>query len=110
MAFQTFAFNTRYCQESHAVIRKIGEYQDGSTALEVYSSEGEPLSRVTVCMAGYDETPRDGMVFIKDYADNEGVFEALHEAGIVGQPERWLDAGYAKNGVAEAELLVEVTE
>ena len=104
----TFAFNSKYSQESQAVLKRIGEYQDGSPALEVYSQFGEPLSKVTVCMSSYGETPREGYVFIKDYAENEGVVQALHEAGVIGSPERWLDAGYVTKGVAECKLLVQV--
>jgi hypothetical protein len=111
-----FAFNTRYVTESKANIAKQVYAADRSTRLDVYCDNpecnehipGEPLATVTVCMVDYGETPGDGMVFIKDYAENEGTVEALHEAGIIGQPERWIDAGYAKDGVAECKLLVEV--
>lgn len=111
-----FAFNSRYVKCSNAMLRKTAYAADGSIRLDVIAGDnpgedfipGEPLSTVTVCMVGYGETPRDGMVFIKDYSENEGTVEALHEAGIIGQPERWLDAGRAKDGVAECQLLVEV--
>lgn len=109
MAFQTFVLRTKFMSESHAVLRK-GTYPNGQLALQVTSQYGEPLCTATVNLEAYGEMPREGMVFIKDANENEGLVECLHEADIIGQPERWIDAGYVKAYAAECPLLVEVSE
>lgn len=103
----TFVFNTKYVKCPIAML-SFGKYADGSTAVLVQDSiTGEQLSKATISLIAYGELPAEGNIFVKDYGENEGVVEALHEADIIGQPLRWLDAGYATNGVAECELLVE---
>jgi len=92
--------------DDDAVIAK-GRYADGSTALLLSDAEtGEQLAKATVCMVEYGEKPRDeNHVFIKDYAENQGMVAALQDAGVIGKVLRSLDAGYAKLGVHECKLL-----
>lgn len=92
---------TAYLDED-AVLKK-GRYADGSTALALFDAEtGEMLSKATVCMVDYGETPRsEHYVFIKDYGENEGMVNALFAANVIGAPLRSLDAGHAKGGVHE---------
>ena len=103
---QSFAFSSRFVDEAHAVVVKKGSYHDGSTALALQSKEGEPLLTLTVCLPGH--LPDEGNVFIKDYAENEGTVAALRNSGVIGEPVRWLSAGYADLGIAECPLKVEV--
>ena len=92
--------------DDDAVLKK-GRYADGSTALALYDAEtGEMLGKATVCLVDYGHTPRDERhVFIKEYAENAGMLKALQAAGIVGPSLRTLDAGHAKGGVHECEVL-----
>jgi len=98
------SFRTKYVNEHNVRVLK-GFYGNGETALVVKSEHGEPLCTATVNMIDYDEVPQRGHVFLKLYAENEGVLEALQAAGIVGEPVRYIDAGFATQGVAEVPLL-----
>lgn len=104
---QPFAFDTEYWHCDAAMLRFGGNYHDGSTALFVVDAvTGEELSKATICMSAIGERPAAGHVFIKNYGENGGVLEALKKAGVVGEPVRKLDAGYAIDGVAECKLLL----
>lgn len=74
-------------------------YGDGSIAWELMRPDGERLAVATVCMVDYGQKPKSEHVFIKNYSENIGVYEALHALGIVGEPYELLDAGYALGGV-----------
>lgn len=65
------------------LLKYIGNYGDGSPALALYDNEGEEAAVVTVSLAGYNVTPPEGHVFIKNYSENEGVLKPLIEAGIL---------------------------
>ena len=81
--------------------------RDGSTALVLFDPvTGELVAKATVCMSGYDLLPTNQRhVFIKDYSENEGMFEALQRAGVIDEELRSLDAGWVHNGVREARLV-----
>lgn len=55
------------------------KYSNGRLALTL--TDGTPIATLTVNLP--DEPLRDGFVFIKDYAENEGVLQMLLDAGIV---------------------------
>jgi hypothetical protein len=59
-------------------------------------------SMATVYMNG--QPPAEGCVWIKDYSENEGVLQALTDAGVIKPTSRTTQAGYAI--VHEAALLV----
>lgn len=96
---------TAYINSEARILK--ARYGDGSTALLLQDTEtGEQLAKATVCMAADGEKPRDERhVFIKDYAENEGMLAALQDAGVIDLPLRTLDAGHAKAGVHECEVL-----
>lgn len=102
------SFRTKYIDEP--AILKQAHYGDGSIALLAFSELGEPLFKLTVCLQEYGQKPRDGHVFIKVYAENEGVLEALQAAGVVGEPVRSMDVGFATDGAYECPLLVEIDD
>jgi len=68
------------------------EYAQGGIALQAYSEDG-PWAMCTVCMP--EITLAENEVIIKDYSENEGILEALVEAGIVSEPTRFVRVGYA---------------
>lgn len=65
------------------------KYGNGRLALELViaegqEGEGEPMAVATVNLP--DVRVPDGAVFIKDYAENAGMMNALAEAGVIGPP------------------------
>lgn len=73
-----------YWMEETEVTFKVGKYIDGSIAWQLYDANtGEPLMRATVCLVEKGHTPAKGNVFIKDYAENEGLLPALIDGGVV---------------------------
>ena len=54
-----------------------------------------PVATATVCLAGQGLTPPPGYCFIKDYSENEGILEALTEAGIVSPTGEIVPVGFA---------------
>ena len=76
-------------------------YGNGSRVITAVSLEGEPLFTATVAL---DQSPPEGHVFLKVWAENEGILEALVKAGIVELTGRMVPVSF---GVAvEAKLLV----
>ena len=61
---------------------EFAQYGNGRTALQlVDAADGELVATATVNIPGKSLLPHQ--VFIKDYSENEGMFKALQEAGIV---------------------------
>lgn len=98
-------FYTKYVQEDKAVLRK-GNYVDESIALMVYDQMGERLSVPTVCLVDYDEKPAEGNVFIRDYSETEGAYQALKDAGVVGEAIREIPFGGYDAKAYECKLLI----
>ena len=98
----------RYCDEKGFI--EAGLYHDGSVAIRITSSDTwEPLTTATVCLSEYDLHPRPGHVFIKDWSENEGMYQCLRAEGIVGEAVEFYDIGYENSCRAyECPLLVEV--
>lgn len=59
-------------------------YQNGQTAIQLITQEGEPYTSATSAISGVELEPDE--VLIKDYSFNEGVLAALNKAGIVYNP------------------------
>jgi hypothetical protein len=76
------------------------EYADGSVALTLSDVNG-PLATATVRLV--HESPAPGCVWIKDYAECEGMLASLTEAGVVSPTGRYAQAGFTH--VPEARLL-----
>lgn len=90
----SFLFKTKYCNEQADI--RIAEYAEGVPALMVIDAEdGEHLTTASVNLAGYNEYPAEGNIFIKDWSENEGTLAALVEAGVVSEPVREVKAGFA---------------
>ena len=97
----TVQMRTRFINES-VVIQKA-TYPNGSTALLLKSENGEPLGYATAVL---EELPANGHVFIKDWNENDGVLDALQQAGIVGPVVRSVPAGFV--AAQEVELLADL--
>jgi len=91
--------NSKYCDEEVELL--FGHYEDGSTAIQAISLQGEPMFIATVDL---DEKPAEGCVFLKGWSENEGVPNALVKAGIVELTGRKIKTGYCE--AEEAKLLL----
>jgi len=97
-------FYTKYIDDDEVEFVKA-RYVDGSTALLIRDAEtGEPLGRATVCLVDYHEKPSPGNVFIKDWSENEGMLQALHDVGIIGPVLRTIPTGHTQT--FECKLLI----
>ena len=78
----------------------LAKYGNDRKALMLDASsgeyEGEPVAVATVNLPD-DPINNDDEVFIKNWSENEGILEALQEAGIVGKV-----IGTARTGMAIA--------
>lgn len=95
--------SARYIKQSALI--DIACYMDGSPAWVLKSEFGEPLARATVCMMDFNREPDAGCIFVKDYSENEGMAQALVEAGLVEPPHEYIDAGLAVAGVAHCRVI-----
>lgn len=84
-------------------------YQTGMrTALIILDADGEVYTNATVNLPG--EVLGDGEIFIKNYSENEGVLDALIDAGIVEDTGRRVHSGFAEIPVAKLIERVPYTE
>lgn len=86
------------------VVPSIGKYGNGRIAIELICPDGEPLCRATVNLP--DAPIEDGYVFLKGWSENEGLPEALEEAGMVKLTDRKVATGFVY--AQEAKLLIKV--
>ncbi len=82
---------------------QLGRYRvDQSPAIILIDAGGLPAMKATVCLVGQHLTPDEGCVFIKDYSENEGIFDALCKAGILTDTMMVVNVrshdGYARQG------------
>ena len=82
---------TKHTPQGEYMLHCAGRYIDGSLALEVYGEMGK-MFKATVCLPSYVPAPRH--VMIKDWSENEGVLDALIEAGVIEPPVRKIPINY----------------
>ena len=88
-----FRLKTRHSNEM--VRTRFAEYDNGRIALRLLLHDtGEPELTATVNMHEHDLP--DGHVFIKTWSENEGVLDALIEAGVIEKPVRMVRAAFAE--------------
>jgi hypothetical protein len=76
--------NVHFCGFECTV--EISRYAKGGTAIQLYDAEDRmPVATATICVPGLT-FPSERHVVIKNYSENEGVLEALEEAGILKTP------------------------
>jgi outer membrane lipoprotein-sorting protein len=67
------------------------KYAAGGTAIRLVDEETfEPVAMATVWVEGL----LDGEVAIKDYSENEGMYDSLLKAGVIKKAHRQLASGY----------------
>ena len=64
-----------------------GTYDNGRAALRLIGKMG-PIATCTVNL--FDKKMEQDEVAIKDYAENEGMLDALMDAGVVQHPHRYV--------------------
>lgn len=105
----TFDYRSKYisCPEARLI---PGQYMDGSLALQIVGDCGagyeENISTATVCLVDYSQEPEPDHVFVKVTPECEGVLQSLQKAGVVGEPVRWIAAGYVARYAAECPVLL----
>lgn len=73
---------------------KALEYQDGTLAIQIFEKKTlEPIATASVNLGVNLE---EGLVFIKDYNENEGVLDALLSAGIVEEVITMVPSGFVQ--------------
>ncbi|AGA60101.1 hypothetical protein Theco_4104 (plasmid) [Thermobacillus composti KWC4] len=79
---------------------EIGTYQvGGGPAIQLYCEDGSPMATATINVPSL-ELP-ENYVVVKDQDENEGMMEALVEAGIVRPTGLRVVVGYYSAPVAE---------
>lgn len=90
-----FQFQSKYIDGVEASIREDRYLHNDSVRLTLFDANADELLCVaTVMIMGYNPAP--GCVFIKNWSENEGVYEALFSAGVVGPIIRKIPAGYTE--------------
>ncbi|MDQ0896237.1 MULTISPECIES: hypothetical protein [unclassified Paenibacillus] len=80
---------------------EISRYVKGGAAIQLYDAQdGTPFATASICVPGL-ELPSESHVVIKNYAENEGILDALEEAGIVKRTGVSVRTGFASCPVAE---------
>ncbi len=82
---------------------EAGKYGNGTTAIQGFNADWEPEFKATVAL---DAKPAEGCVFLKGWSENEGIPEALRDAGIVEFTGRKIPTGHVE--AIEARLLKEI--
>lgn len=75
----------------------IGEYVNGQTSIQLIDEDGMPFMTASVA---HDVNIADDCVIIKNYSENEGILEALIEAGIIEKPFCEIPTGFVTLYVA----------
>ena len=84
---------------------KFGYYANGRTAMTLNDPEtGQTYAKATVNLI--NEPMDENEVAIKDYAENDGMYNALGMAGIISSPSRIVRVGYSSAPICT--LLVEI--
>lgn len=84
---------------------EFAKYNNGRTAIQLTEVEtGEPIAVATVNVP--DWPTYENHVIIKDWSENEGMYDVLHEAGIVGSIITLVPTGYVNGKLCE--LLIDI--
>jgi hypothetical protein len=87
----------------------LGQYRSGETAIEILGEDGEPQATASVALAPYGaRVTGPGYVWLKGWSENEGLPEALVQAGIVRLTGRVHATGFVE--ALEAEVIGKARE
>ena len=94
-------FNDSECTLDYAF------YENGRTALLLLdATDGQPVATASV---NIPEVPlEDDEIAIKDYSENEGMYNVLNAAGVISQPVSFIENGFVVIPVCKL-LLVQPT-
>lgn len=107
-AFPTVQFKNWTCNVG------VARYSNGRLALQLTSAVedleddlylGTPIATATINLPNDEQA--DNEVFIKDYSENEGMYDALFDAGYVSEITREVSSGFVVVPVAEKTELLE---
>ena len=76
----------------------LNRYVNGQTAIQLLDRDGAPFMMASVA---HDVNIDNDCVIIKNYSENEGIMEALIEAGIIEKPFCEIPTGFVTLYVAE---------
>ena len=89
-----FRLKTKYADCTAYVVEKTYS-QPNNLCLEIHDFHSdEPLLIATTNVAGYVCDP--GHVLIKNWSENEGIYEALLKAGVIGPVVRRVPTGFVE--------------
>jgi hypothetical protein len=72
-----------------------GHYSNGRVALQLINAvDNSPIAKATINIP--EIALSDDQVIIKDYAENEGMLQALFQADIITPPIAYIEAPYTK--------------
>lgn len=95
----------------------VARYSNGRLALQLVSAVedlsddlfiGSPIATATINLP--DDAQAENEVFIKDYSENEGMYDALFDAGYVGEITREVSSGFVVVPVVEKTELLKQLE
>ena len=87
--------NTEFLHDAEVSVG--GRFSDGSIALVAQEPDEPVAERLSVCVPGLrDRTDREDVAAIRDYAEMEGVYDALHQAGVIGEPLFHVPSGFVE--------------
>lgn len=90
---KTFYITSPFDKTVSEVVVKKGKYSNGRTALELIDTEdGIPYATASVNLP--DVLLEEGEIFIKDYAENEGILNFLVQNNIVKRTEKGVQSGF----------------
>jgi len=76
-------------------IKKTNYATKGRIALQLYDLQDyQPIATATVNLP--DESIEEGHVFIKNWSENEGIYQALLKAGVIEPLVRRVSTGYVE--------------
>lgn len=75
----------------------MSRYANGQNAIQLVDQDGMPFMTASVA---YDVNIAIDCVIIKNYSENEGILEALIEAGIIDKPFMEIPTGFVTLYVA----------
>lgn len=72
-----------------------GQYANQRMAIQLFESDSDFPSPIATASVNLPDEPMDSdEIAIKDYAENEGMLDALIKAGIVTKPKRMVASGH----------------
>jgi hypothetical protein len=74
---------------------EFGRYGSGEIAIQIFNRYGEPEATATVSLVPYGAPhPGERGIYLKDWSENEGVVQALVDAGIIELTGKGMPTGY----------------